>query len=147
MKIIDFNSANINERGFMNYYFSTTVAGNFEDIVQKTIEALKKEGFGVLTDIDVTDTLKKSWMWISKNTAFSGLAIHLLRSKHCRRKIRLEQCCLAMSLFRKSLIAKLKLLQSIPQCPCSQSIIRNSKKSHHKYKKNLRKLSIAFNGN
>lgn len=43
----------------MNYYFSTTVAGNFEDIVQKTIEALKKEGFGVLTDIDVTDTLKK----------------------------------------------------------------------------------------
>ena len=43
----------------MNYYFNTTVAGNFEDIVQKTTEALKKEGFGVLTDIDVTATLKK----------------------------------------------------------------------------------------
>jgi uncharacterized protein (DUF302 family) len=43
----------------MNYYFSTTVAGDFEDIVQKTSEALKKEGFGVLTDIDVTATLKK----------------------------------------------------------------------------------------
>jgi uncharacterized protein (DUF302 family) len=43
----------------MNYYFNTTVTGNFEDIVQKTTEALKKEGFGVLTDIDVTATLKK----------------------------------------------------------------------------------------
>jgi uncharacterized protein (DUF302 family) len=43
----------------MNYYFNTTVSGNFEDVVQKTTEALKKEGVGVLTDIDVTSTLKK----------------------------------------------------------------------------------------
>lgn len=43
----------------MNYYFNTTVAGNFEDIVKKTTEALMEEGFGVLTDIDVTATLKK----------------------------------------------------------------------------------------
>lgn len=43
----------------MNYYFNTTVKGNFEDVVKKTTEALKKEGFGVLTDIDVKATLKK----------------------------------------------------------------------------------------
>jgi uncharacterized protein (DUF302 family) len=43
----------------MNCYFNTTVAGNFGDVVKKTMEALKKEGFGVLTDIDVTATLKK----------------------------------------------------------------------------------------
>ena len=43
----------------MNYYFNTTVQGNFEDVVKKTTEALKKEGFGVLTDIDVKATLKK----------------------------------------------------------------------------------------
>jgi len=43
----------------MNYYFNTTVTGNFEEIVKKTTEALKKEGFGVLTDIDVKATLKK----------------------------------------------------------------------------------------
>ena len=43
----------------MSYYFSTTITGNFDDIVQKTTETLKKEGFGVLTDIDVTATLKK----------------------------------------------------------------------------------------
>ena len=43
----------------MSYYFNTEVAGTFEDVVQKTAEELKKEGFGVLTDIDVTATLKK----------------------------------------------------------------------------------------
>jgi uncharacterized protein (DUF302 family) len=43
----------------MNYYFNTTVTGNFEDIVKKTTEVLKEEGFGVLTDIDVKATLKK----------------------------------------------------------------------------------------
>jgi uncharacterized protein (DUF302 family) len=42
----------------MSYYFSKTITGNFEDTVQKTTEALKKEGFGVLTDIDVKATLK-----------------------------------------------------------------------------------------
>jgi len=43
----------------MSYYFSTKIKGNFDDIVQKTAEALKKEGFGVLTDIDVSAILKK----------------------------------------------------------------------------------------
>jgi uncharacterized protein (DUF302 family) len=43
----------------MSYYFSTKIRGDFDDIVQKTTEALKKEGFGVLTDIDVSATLKK----------------------------------------------------------------------------------------
>ena len=43
----------------MSYYFSTTITGNFDDIVQKTTEALGNEGFGVLTDIDVSATLKK----------------------------------------------------------------------------------------
>ena len=43
----------------MSYYINTEVAGTFEDVVQKTSESLKKEGFGVLTDIDVTATMKK----------------------------------------------------------------------------------------
>jgi uncharacterized protein (DUF302 family) len=43
----------------MSYYFNAVIEGNFENVVQKTTEALKKEGFGILTDIDVTATLKK----------------------------------------------------------------------------------------
>jgi uncharacterized protein (DUF302 family) len=43
----------------MQYHFTTTVNMPFEAALQTTTEALKKRGFGVLTTIDVTDTLKK----------------------------------------------------------------------------------------
>ena len=43
----------------MSYYFSTTTSGNFEEVIENVIELLKKEGFGVLTEIDIQQTLKK----------------------------------------------------------------------------------------
>ena len=43
----------------MSYYIAKTVAGAFDDAIMRVTEALKKEGFGVLTDIDVATTLKK----------------------------------------------------------------------------------------
>ena len=42
----------------MNYGFSKTVDLTFEETINKVTEELKKEGFGVLTTIDVKDTLK-----------------------------------------------------------------------------------------
>jgi uncharacterized protein (DUF302 family) len=44
---------------FMEYYFSKTITGSFENAVQKVTEALKTEGFGILTEIDIKATLKK----------------------------------------------------------------------------------------
>lgn len=43
----------------MNYYFATTLSLPFEEAVQRVTEALKREGFGIITEIDVRDTLKK----------------------------------------------------------------------------------------
>lgn len=43
----------------MSYYMSATMKGSFDDRVQDVTEALQKEGFGVLTDIDVQGTFKK----------------------------------------------------------------------------------------
>lgn len=44
----------------MSYYISKTLReSDFENAIEKVTEALKKEGFGVLTEIDITATLKK----------------------------------------------------------------------------------------
>jgi len=42
----------------MKYYYNTIVTGHFNDIEAKVIELLKNEGFGILTQIDMQQTLK-----------------------------------------------------------------------------------------
>lgn len=42
----------------MTYYFSKTIAGAFDDAVDRTTAALKVEGFGIITQIDVQKTLQ-----------------------------------------------------------------------------------------
>ena len=43
----------------MTYYIAKTISGKFDDVISRVTEALKAEGFGVLTEIDVAATLKK----------------------------------------------------------------------------------------
>jgi len=43
----------------MKYGFSKQVNLSFDQTIEKVTDELKKEGFGVLTTIDVQDTLKK----------------------------------------------------------------------------------------
>ncbi len=43
----------------MSYYFSKSMEMAFDEAVAKVTGELKKEGFGILTEIDVKETLKK----------------------------------------------------------------------------------------
>lgn len=43
----------------LNYGFGKVVAAPFEQVLTRVVEELQKEGFGVLTEIDVAATLKK----------------------------------------------------------------------------------------
>ena len=43
----------------MSYYFSKTLDMPFDEAIAYATEQLKKEGFGVLTEIDVKATIKK----------------------------------------------------------------------------------------
>ena len=42
----------------MSYYLSKTLSTDFDSAVARTIDALKAEGFGIITDIDIKKTLK-----------------------------------------------------------------------------------------
>lgn len=42
----------------MSYYLGRTLSASFDEAITRTIAALKNEGFGVLTDIDVRETMK-----------------------------------------------------------------------------------------
>ena len=43
----------------MSYYFNKTLALTFDEAIEKVKAELKKEGFGVLTEIDVKKTLQE----------------------------------------------------------------------------------------
>ena len=48
------------KRVIMSYYFSKILKDiSFDDAVARVTEALKRDGFGILTEIDVKETLKK----------------------------------------------------------------------------------------
>ena len=43
----------------MSYYFNKIVGMSFNEAIERVTEELKKEGFGILTEIDVKEALKK----------------------------------------------------------------------------------------
>lgn len=56
----------------MQYYISKTIEGKFAEIIEKVTGFLSEEGFGVLTQIDVSKTLKKKLDVDYKNYVILG---------------------------------------------------------------------------
>ena len=57
---------------FLNYYFTKNVKGSFDEIISKVINELQKEGFGIITEINVTETFKKKLNIDFKNYRILG---------------------------------------------------------------------------
>lgn len=47
------------KRKLMKYYNEKKVSGSFDDVIEKVRTELEKEGFGVLTEINVNETFRK----------------------------------------------------------------------------------------
>jgi uncharacterized protein (DUF302 family) len=43
----------------MAYYFSKILPASFDETIRRTTEALKREGFGIITEIDVKKTMEE----------------------------------------------------------------------------------------
>lgn len=43
----------------MSYYFSTKIAGTFDDVIGRTRQALKTQGFGIISEIDIQAALRE----------------------------------------------------------------------------------------
>jgi len=43
----------------MSYHFSKIVAYNFDEAIARVTQELNKEGFGIVTEIDIKETFKK----------------------------------------------------------------------------------------
>jgi uncharacterized protein (DUF302 family) len=44
---------------FMEYYFNKLLTVSFDEAIQRTTEALKTEGFGIISDIDIQSKLNE----------------------------------------------------------------------------------------
>ena len=56
----------------MSYYFATTLQMAFGDAIERVTAELAKEGFGIISHIDVRDILKKKLGIESRNYAILG---------------------------------------------------------------------------
>ena len=72
----------------MEYYFNKTIADSFDNVIQKVTEALKAEGFGILTEIDIKATLKKKLDVDFITIKFWAPAIRRMPTKPCWQRIK-----------------------------------------------------------
>jgi uncharacterized protein (DUF302 family) len=58
----------------------------YEEAIEKVTDALRSEGFGILTKIDVKDTIKRNWILIFVLTEFLVPATRPLHTKRLKQK-------------------------------------------------------------
>src|SRR4029078_5397296 len=101
-------------RAHMTYYFSKTLDAGFDDGGERTNKALNQEGFGIITEIDVKETLRKKLGIEFRNYTILGACNPRWRMRRSRSRTRWEPCSPAMSWCRRRNLARWRWRRSIP---------------------------------
>jgi uncharacterized protein (DUF302 family) len=95
--------------------FQSTLNLPYETVLEKVTEALKAEGFGILTSIDVKETMKKKLDVDFRKYTILGACNPSLSYKALTARPDVVYCCHAMLLYTRK--AMRPWLTSLTQCP------------------------------
>lgn len=107
----------------MSYYLGRMLSLSFDAAVARTMDALKKEGFGVISDIDIKETLKKKIGVDYPSYRILGHATRRWLTKRSSSKTKSARCCPATSWSAMPATDKRKWPPSIQSHPCMRSTI------------------------
>ena len=80
----------------MEYYYSKVLTTSFDEAIQKATDALKAEGFGIISDIDIRSKLHEKLGVEFKRYRILGACNPGFASRHFSLKIKSAPCCHAM---------------------------------------------------
>jgi len=128
----------------MSYYFSTVISATFDQAIERARAALAEEGFGVLTDIDVSATLKAKIGVDFKPYRILGACNPALAYRALQREDRIGTMLPCNLIVQQRGPDLVEIAAVDPVRRCRQSPIPDSRRSHRMSGESFARLSPAW---